>query len=131
MCCLKAAGLKPPKNFKVKFEGNDKLNGIVKEDGSINPKNGITLDQAIEWFKTVWSNYKSDFFTKYKQKNGHEWADEDLKAILVFLTGRREGAPNMSMSGYKKLAKIREQHTAKVDEPFQEEIIKSLVLVRL
>ena len=126
LCCLKAAGLKPPKKFKVKFEGNSELNRMVKADGSIDPKKGITLDQATEWFKTIWNNYRSDFFTKYKQDKGREWADEDLKAILVFLTRRREGAKNTNLSGYKKLAKIREQHTPKVDTPFQEDIIDAV-----
>lgn len=126
LCCLKAAGLKPPKGFKVKFQGNTELNKLVKADGSINPKNGISLDQATEWFRTVWSHYRDEFFINYKQDKGREWADEDLKSILVFLTGRKEGAKNTNLSGYKKLAKIREQHTPTVDEPFQKDIIKSL-----
>lgn len=126
LCCLKAAGLKPPENFRVKFEGNKILNKMVKSDGSINPKRGITLDEATEWFRTIWKNYKNEFFTDYKQKKGHEWADEDLKAILVFLTGRKEGAHSSNLSGYKKLSKIKEQHTSKVDKPFQNDIIDSL-----
>jgi DNA helicase HerA-like ATPase len=126
LCCLKAAGLKPPKGFKVKFQGNTELNKLVKADGSINPKNGISLDKATEWFRTVWSHYRDEFFTNYKQDKGREWADEDLKALLVFLTGRREGARNTNLSGYKKLAKIREQHTPTEDEPFQKDIINSL-----
>lgn len=126
LCCLKAAGLKPPKNFKVKFQGNTELNKMVKADGSIDPKKGISLAQATEWFRAVWGNYKDDYFIKYKQNKGHEWADEDLKSILVFLTGKKEGAHSSNLSGYKKLAKIREQHTPKVDKPFQEDIIETL-----
>lgn len=126
LCCLYAAGFKPPKNFKVKFDGNSVLNQIV-EGGSINPKKGITLEKATNWFKTVWSNYTSHkFFADYKIKNGNEWADEDLKSILVFLTRRKEGAKSSNISGYKKLTKIREQHTSKSDKPFQEEISNAL-----
>ena len=72
-------------------------------------------------------NYNShEFFDNYKKDKGHEWADEDLKAILVFLTGKRQGAKQVNLSGYKKLAPIKEQHTPKVDKPFQKDIIERL-----
>ena len=127
LCCLHRAGFKTPKDFKVKFEGNSTLNNLVQSEGKINPKDGITLSQATEWFKVIWENYNSnEFFDKYKKDKGHEWADEDLKAILVFLTGKRQGAKNVNLSGYKKLAPIKEQHTPKIDKPFQKDIIERL-----
>ena len=45
-CCLYKANIPAPKNFKVKFRGNDILNKLVKEDGSIKPDNGISLEDA-------------------------------------------------------------------------------------
>lgn len=127
LCCLYRAGFKPPKDFEVKFEGNSTLNNEVQAKGEINPKKGINLSQATEWFKTIWEKYNTyEFFDNYKKEKGHEWADEDLKAILVFLTGKRQGAKNVNLSGYKKLAPIKEQHTPKIDKPFQKDIIERL-----
>ncbi|MBU4535278.1 MAG: DUF87 domain-containing protein [Euryarchaeota archaeon] len=126
LCCLKKAGFKIPKGFKVKFEGNSQLNEFAKADGSINPKNGISIDSATLWFQSIWENYRDEFFSKYKQDKGKDWADEDLKAILVFLTGKREGSKNVNLSGFKKLNPIKEQHTPVIDEPFQEGILKTL-----
>ena len=69
LCCLHRAGFKIPKDFIVKFEGNNALNNIVQVKGNINPKHGITIDQATEWFKTIWENYNSnEFFDNYKKK---------------------------------------------------------------
>lgn len=127
LCCLYRAGFKAPKDFKVKFDGNATLNTLVRADGKINPKKGISLKDATEWFKTIWENYNSsEFINNYKKEKGHEWADEDLKAILIFLTGKKQGSKSVNLSGYKKLAPIKEQHTPKLDEPFQKEIIKNL-----
>jgi len=126
LCCLYRAGFKPPKTFKVKFKGNTTLNKLVKADGSIDPNKGITLEKATMWFKTIWDNYRNEYFTKYKQDKGHDWADEELKAILVFLTAKKEGANSITLSGYKKLNSIIDQHTPKEDKPFQEDIINTL-----
>ena len=126
LCCLYRAGFIVPKNFKVKFKGNAVVNKLVKPDNPVDPTKGISIDKATMWFKSMWDNYRNEFFTKYKQDNGHEWADEELKAILVFLTGKKEGANNVSLSGYRKLNSIIEQHTPKEDKPFQEDIINSL-----
>ena len=124
LCCLFRAGFKPPKGFKVSFEGRDTINKMVRPDNPINPKNGISLDEATMWFTGVWENYNDKFFTEYKQKHGNEWADEELKAILEFLTRKKEGG--QKVSGYRKLNAIKKQHTHKEDKPFQKEIIKTL-----
>ena len=80
---LSRAGFSAPKGFKVKFQGNKELNEMVKKDGSLDPKNGISLQDATNWFTSVWDNYDRDsYLVQYKQKHGHEWADEDLKGLL-------------------------------------------------
>jgi len=126
LCCLYKAGLKPPNNFTVKFTGEDTLNKMVKADGSLNPKNSITLEEASEWFKTIWENYNDQFFTDYQSKKGREWADEDLKALLIFLTRKSKPKGNTTISGYIKLRDIAILHTETVGKPFEEEIIEHL-----
>lgn len=123
-CCLYKANIPAPKNFKVKFRGNDILNRLVKEDGSIKPDNGISLEDAYNWFKAVADNYNThEYFSKYKAQKGHEWADEDLKAVLVFLSRKKDGRV---VDGYVKLRSLRELHTETIDKPFDVEIVEEL-----
>ena len=126
-CCLYRAGFKAPPNFKVKFAGNAKLNEFVQEDGSIDPSKGISLEQAVNWFTTIWENYdEHDYFSDYKRQKGHEWADEDLKAILIFLSRKRKSGGNADVDGYIKLRGILQLHTETVDKPFEVEIVEQL-----
>src|SRR5262245_57156703 len=75
LCCLYRAGFKVPDGFRVKFQGNKDLNRMARADGSLDPNQGLTPDQAADWFGAVWENYDDDYFADYKRKNGHEWAD--------------------------------------------------------
>jgi DNA helicase HerA-like ATPase len=124
LCCLFAAGFTPPKNFKVKFQGHTDLN---KEVNSIDPATGITLEQAVNWFTTIWDGYDSiPYLTSYRNKHGHEWAEEDLKAILVFLTRKRTPGGSANVSGFKKFRGVLNLHTDSVDQAFEVEIIRLL-----
>ena len=128
-CCLYKANIPVPKNFKVKFRGNDILNKLVKEDGSIKPDNGISIEDAYNWFKSVSDNYTThEYFLKYKAQKGHEWADEDLKAVLVFLSRKKEGR---NVDGYVKLRSLKDLHTETIDKPFDVEIIEELRLGKI
>lgn len=127
LCCLSKAGFIVPDNFKVKFQGNKELNQLVKEDGSIDPSKGISLEEASNWFTTIWEKYNDEFFSNYKKSKGHEWADEDLKALLIFLTRKTQpSSKTTSISGYIKLRDIAILHTETVGQPFEEEIIEEL-----
>lgn len=126
-CCLYRAGFPAPKGYKIKFAGNKELNELVQEDGKIDPSKGISLEEATNWFKVVWDEYETnDFFQKYRREKGRDWADEDLQAILKFLTRKRKpgGAPDAS--GYLKLRALVDLHTDTVDKPFSVEILAHL-----
>lgn len=126
-CCLYRAGFTVPKGFKVKFEGNGEINTKVKSDGTLDPKMGITLEEATNWFLWVWENYEHDsVFTSYKSKKGREWADEDLKALMVFLSRKTKSGGNINVNGYIKLRDITSLHTETVDIPFDKEIVNEL-----
>ena len=128
LCCLKMAGFPLPSDLKtIKFAGNAELNKLVKEDGSLDPSRGISFDQAINWFKIIWDKYDElDFFKKYRSKKDKEWADEDLKAILVFLSRKRKPGRSVDNNGYLKLRGIIEQHTPTGDEAFTSDIVRLL-----
>ena len=128
-CCLVAAGFKLPSNeTKIKFSGRAEINKLVKEDGSIDPSKGISYSEARNWFLTVWENYeKNPFFEKYKKDKSEEWADNDLKAILVMLSQKRKPGGGRDNSGYIKLRPILDYHTDSTSvEGFETEIITHL-----
>ena len=127
LCSLWRAGFRPPKDFKVKFDGESTtLNGLAKEDG-IDPSKGISLQDAVNWFTAVWERYDDlEFFKNYKKKKGHEWADEDLKALLVFLTRKSKPGSNSLVNGYLKIRSVQDLHTDTVGKPFEKEIVEEL-----
>jgi len=127
LCCLHEAGFEVPSTFKVTFTGRKELNEIVQKGGKIDPSKGITLRDAVNWFTRIWDEYnKNSFFSTYKNEKGHEWADEDLKALLTFLTRKTTPGGRANVSGYIKLRELKELHTKSVDKLFETEIIEAL-----
>jgi hypothetical protein len=123
-CCLARAGFAVPAKHKVKFEGNGDLNALL---GGKDPKPGLTLDDATTWWLALWDVYGDhEFFSKYKTKRGHEWADDDLKAILAFLSRKKQPGGTPNVSGYIKLRPIAELHTETGGKAFEDEIVEAL-----
>jgi hypothetical protein len=125
LCCLHKAGFKAPNGFSVKFKGHKELEKLVPGD----PASGMSLEKAANWFTTIWENYDScDYLRNYKKNNseGREWADEDLKAILAFLSRKTKPGGSATVSGYYKLRGVMNLHTVSADRPFQDEIKESL-----
>jgi hypothetical protein len=124
LCCLHSAGFRAPNGFKIKFDSCQKLKGSIPG----NPEAGISLEEATNWFNEVWNQYETDhFFLDYKKEKGHEWADEDLKAIMVFLSRKTKPGGTATVSGFKKLRGIMNLHTATIEKPFQEDIGDALL----
>lgn len=127
LCCLYRAGFRPPPSYRVHFQGNSVLDAMVFPDGSVRPVDGMTFQQAVNWFSTVWDNYNSEFFHTYKDTHdGREWADEDLKALLVFLTRKRYPGGNAYVSGYRKLRGVIDLHDISTPKPFERDILDRL-----
>ncbi len=122
LCCLFKAGFRAPNGFKITFDGNKELNTLAGND----PSKGISLEQASNWLNTIWENQDNQFFVDYKRKKGRDWADEDLKALLVVLSRKSRPGGAASISGYRKLRSLVNLHTSTVDKPFEEEIVEEL-----
>jgi DNA helicase HerA-like ATPase len=123
LCCLYKAGFQQPAGFTVKFTGNKEINKEV--GGEIDPSKGISLAHATSWFEWVWKNYEENtFFKDYEKKEGHEWADDDLKSLLIFLSGYKKPGEKNSVSGYKKIRtrELHELHTNTSTKSFSDEI---------
>lgn len=128
-CCLYRAGFKAPNNTKVKFTGAAEINGNILDDRVLDPKNGLTLDEACMWFERVWEQYDElNFFKDYTSKKGYEWANDDLKSMMVFLTTYKLPGKKNQVSGYKKLRvkQLHNLHTTSMNESFEIEIPRLL-----
>lgn len=125
-CCLKAAGFTVPNNYKVKFTGNKDINNRIVDGRTIDPSSGISLDDAITFWTWVAENQNDQFFVNYRSKSGHDWIDEDLKALLVFLTRKRNLTGAASLTGYRKLVPLKDYHTVQSDSPFEIDIVNQL-----
>lgn len=123
--CLYKAGFKLSPNFhRFSFSGNADLNKVAKD---VDPKSGLTPDQAFAWFDAVWSAEGQKVLDDYVNKRGRQLFDEDMQALLVFLTRRRtSNAKAANVSGYQKFRGILDQHTATSTEQFDVEIVKAL-----
>ena len=122
--CLFNAGF-PIGTRTIRFEGQQDLNALSR----IDPSRGISGEDAVAWFSAVWENYQTEpYLTNYpNRKQGREWANEDLKAVLVMLTRRRSpGAGSASLSGYRKLRPFSEYHSASAVASFERDIVMRL-----
>jgi hypothetical protein len=120
---LYAAGF-PMGSSKITFPGNKDLNLLA---GGIDPSKGISGDEAVTWFTSVWDNYGSHpFFANYRVKNGREWADEDLKAVLVMLTRKTSPGGAASVAGFRQLRSLQKFHAATTGTSFEADILERL-----
>lgn len=124
-CILYRAGFKPPTGMKVSFVASEEVRKEVKE--KVDPAKGLSLEDASTWWEDFWSVYEdSAFKASYKKAKGREWADDDLKALLVILTRRRDSGGSIDCTGYRNLKPVVPQHTHLSDTPFEEDILKAL-----
>lgn len=121
---LGEAGFSVPSGHRVKFTGAKEINDAV----GIDPKAGVSVDEATTWFSWVWDNYETHaFFGSYRSKNGgREWADDDLKNLMRFLTRKSKHGGQASEAGYRKLIRLRDLHTPTLQKSYEEEIVKLL-----
>ncbi|HGM5354993.1 ATP-binding protein [Klebsiella michiganensis] len=128
-CCLHRAGFKNNGDEKIYFTGASELNSTIIEGKVIDPKKGINIEQACIWFERIWEQYEEhEFFSSYISDRGHEWANDDLKSMLVFLTRYKSPGKKTQVSGYKKInvKQLLDLHTTSLDESFELQIPKFL-----
>ena len=128
LCCLYRAGFIEPQGFKINFTANQDVRNDVGLN--FNPSQGLKLEQAANWWERLWEIYAEDpsnTFADYRQSHeGREWADEDLKALLIMLTRRPRSGRYANISGFRLLRPIREQHTNTIQKPFDQNILNNL-----
>jgi hypothetical protein len=133
--CLHQAGFAAPQNARVSFSASQDVRQAVGDIRVTEADNrGIitaTLDQATNWWTRLWEVYGDDpteCFKDYRRQNDREWADDDLKALLVMLTRRRNpgtGAP-LDCAGFRILRPLTDFHTAVEQAAFEADILTQL-----
>ncbi|MGW5248296.1 ATP-binding protein [Streptomyces sp. NPDC004129] len=126
--CLAAAGFSNG-GKKITFKVNkDIMASDITGLKGVDPSQGISVDDAITWFEAAWENYENPKgpFQAYKAKNGRDWADEDTKTLMRFLTRRQKPGASVNEAGYRKLIRHRTLHTDKSTGSFEVEIVALL-----
>lgn len=122
--CLHLAGFASPTGDRVRFQGEATLNQLSGFD----PTQGLSIDEAAMWFSRVWENHASHaYITAYPASHqGREWANEDLKAVLVMLTRRRSPTMTPNIDGFRVLRPFAELHTSTAVSSFENDIVATL-----
>ncbi len=136
-CILKAAGYKPPQNFKIKIPRAKKL--IEQMESVLGeleiPQNDyVTPDEAINWLLNIRT---ANLLLKNKQKEenkpqiglesstkGNPWVDPTLEAFLNILA--RENSRGNAFGGWRAIVNYRPYHSSKRSKDVIEEIVSYL-----
>ncbi len=124
---LYKAGYEPPSNTVIKFKANENVREAVSEVAKKelkNPKNGLNLDEAIDWFKFLRMANKTDNGGPLKSSSGGDFLDEEVKAILNMMENKNEN--DAYINGYKILNTAKRYHSSRRTEEVGEEIFNHL-----
>jgi len=139
-CCLRKADFPIPSNIsKVKFYWDvATINNIVPD---LAPHNWISIDEAIRWWEDIYTGSESDelveisktkeekkskLFDEYKKEKNKDFLDEDIKAMLIFLTRKSRPNGSATLSWFRKLRDLIQFHTNKSESSFENDILINL-----
>ncbi|ALV05605.1 ATP-binding protein [Roseateles depolymerans] len=124
-CILHRAKFAAPPNFTLQWSASEDVRKEV--NSAVDPTKPLSLEEACAWWEKFWEVYKdSAFGAAYKKKNGREWVDDDLVALLVMLTRARESGGRADCNGYRNLRVVATQHTPTTNSAFEQDILDSL-----
>lgn len=119
---LHQAKYQAPQGTKVKFEANKDVRASVQattdEKTFADPKDGLSLDDAVEWFLALRDAREDNHVAKWL--NGKE----DLVAMLNLLAAKN--IQDTPIAGYKILIDARDFHTPNRTDDVGREIYKHL-----
>lgn len=116
---LFAAGFAIPANFRIQCQGTKEINAWT----GIDPTGGVSPQEAVTWFTEIYQRLDDPFFANYLRQKGHQWADEDLKALMRFLTRRSKPGGEVNEAGFKKLSDVKKLHTNVQQVTFIDDIL--------
>jgi hypothetical protein len=90
------------------------------------------LATATGWWTRLWEIYDANrgqggcFAPRAGSDDQREWADDDLKSLLVMLTRRRTSGGGADCSGFRIYNPVRDQHTSTIQGAFETDILTEL-----
>lgn len=117
---LKKARFIPPNNYTIKFTVATDI--LSKIGSSINPNQGITLIQAIEFFEKARAINLVD---PIMNSSNHEWLDSECKLLLNILAGKNDR--DTAIFGFKALFEANKYHTPERNVAVAQEIYDYLL----
>lgn len=121
---LYMADFPAPPNFKVRFEANEDVRKAVNEVGGRdfpNPKYGLPLETAREWFLAA---RKANRKSELKSTSDKPWLDGDTKAMLNMIAQKNKN--NTFIKGHKVLVSARDYHSPRRSQEVGTEIYNHL-----
>lgn len=124
---LNKAGLLPNKeNTRVWFESNAAIRSIPDHRLQVDPRNGLTMEQAEDWFLALWEHCEDRDDTTGSQILDPRLVDNDLRSLLQMLSCNRNPGPPNTLQGYRWLIQMRRYHTNSESEAFTRVIVREL-----
>jgi len=123
---LYVAGFEPPPGHRVKFGVNQQVRARVNQvlgDSSLDPNQGLTLEQAKRWFTAAREANQTTSLPS--STPGNSWVDDTLQNLLDMITQKR-GA-NSFISGHRILVDAIRYHSPRRTQDVAEEIYGHLV----
>ncbi len=123
---LFVAGFAPPANHRVSFQANQQVRRAVEEQAGHDfpdPSKGLTLAQAVEWFKALReANLQSQIISS--SGSNRPWVDDSLQT-LINMTAQRQGST--FISGYRILSDALRYHSPRRTTEVADEIYDYLL----
>jgi len=124
---LARAGYEPPPNFKITFEANAGIRNKVNP--SVDPANGLTPTQAVEWFQLA-RQIQEELITV----SGKDWIDPDTNVLMNLLLQRND--QGAYVPGFRLLQPFKDYHapsrtTDVCDEIYQHLLAGKIVILDL
>lgn len=122
---LHRADFPAPEGHRVYFEANQGVRQAVERRARRefdDPRDGLTLDEALEWFSAAREANKT---TPLKSSSGNKpWLDNDTVAILNMMTNKNP--KDSYIIGYKVLTNAKKFHSPRRSQEVGDEIYDHL-----
>jgi len=123
---LYVAGFEPPSGVRIQFRVNQQVQRLVnaRASGSLpDPNNGMSLEQAKQWFTAARAANQDDLLPS--STPGNNWVDDSLQNLLDMITQKRGN--NSYISGYRILSDSIRYHSPRRTQDVAQEIYNHLV----
>lgn len=114
---LYVAGFEVAPNYIVKFATNQKIREITKFSSRDTFKDGLTLEEAKQFFIRIRENREDEDVSK--------WITEEMKPMLNLLYQKNDN--DAFINGYRQLIDAKKYHSSRRQKEVSKEIYKHLV----